>query len=474
MAYDSSKEKFSAYLCRLQHHFQACGISDYVQKKSRFLSWVGSETYTLLGKIRPGFEKDYSFEEISHILSEYEAEEFHFIHARVEFNRCNLKPNKTYGEWVATLRAIAECCGFKCYKKEYQRWLADENIRDAIILRTPRKNIQSALLQQKSPTLEQVLSIGGSMLTTSKTMKAIEMEDTECMLNKISSRLLHHHKKIKWKSCKNCGVSHERKDCRQFSKICSRCNKLGRIKDVCMTKLPIDRFPKSNSKYRSSNSINEVVVNSCEWISLSIGVENLHFSFLVDTDASFSIKSSTVFDALGIELKEDSSMIKSFGGAEGAIRGYVMATISYEGNTARTRLLVANSGNNSNILGFDNIKGLRIDLNNLFSCNQVIPAQRDRQLKTLRAKYRELFDNSRLGERKNYNAKLYMKDGAVPKFSKARNIPLALREKTKAELDRLVERCVLGKIDAIDWAFPIVIVANPDGSIRIVQFSEMG
>ncbi|KII60221.1 Retrovirus-related Pol polyprotein from transposon 17.6 [Thelohanellus kitauei] len=467
VAYDSSKEKFSAYLSRLQHHFQACGISDSAQKKSRFLSWVGSETYTLLGKIRPGFEKDCSFEEISHILSEYEAEEFHFIHARVEFNRCNLKPNQTYREWVAELRAIAERCGFKCPKKECQCSLVDENIRDAIILRTPHKNIQSALLQQKSPTLEQVLSIAGSMLMTSKTMKAIEMEDTECTVNKISSRLPPDNKKIKWKSCKHCGVSHERKDCRHFSKICSRCNKLGHIKEVCMTKLPINRFPKWNSKYRSNNSINELVVNSCELISLSIGIENLHFPFLVDTGASCSIINSTVFDALGIELKEDNSVIKSFGGAEVAIRGYVMATISYKGNTARTCLFVANSENNSNILGLDSIKGLRIDLNNLFSCNQVIQAQRDPRLKTLLAKYRELFDESRLGECKNIKAKLYMKEGAVPKFSKARNIPFALREKTKAELDRLVERGVLTKIDASDWAFPIVIVPKPDGSIRI-------
>ncbi|KII71259.1 hypothetical protein RF11_08754 [Thelohanellus kitauei] len=110
MAHDSSKVKFSAFLSRLQYHFQACGISDSAQMKSRFLSWVASETYTLLGKIRPAFERDCSFEEISHIISEYEAEEFHFIHARVEFNRCNLKPNQTYRECVTKLRAIAERC----------------------------------------------------------------------------------------------------------------------------------------------------------------------------------------------------------------------------------------------------------------------------------------------------------------------------------------------------------------------------
>ncbi|KII71260.1 hypothetical protein RF11_08755 [Thelohanellus kitauei] len=99
------------------------------------------------------------------------------------------------------------------------------------------------------------------------------MEDIECTVNKISSRLPHNNKKIKWKSCKNCGVSHERKDCRHFSKICGRCKKLEYIKEVCMTKLPINRFQKWNLKYRSSNSINELVVNSGELIRLSIGVE---------------------------------------------------------------------------------------------------------------------------------------------------------------------------------------------------------
>ncbi|KII69248.1 hypothetical protein RF11_04021 [Thelohanellus kitauei] len=129
-----------------------------------------------------------------------------------------------------------------------------------------------------------------------------------------------------------------------FFKIGSGCDKPGHIREVCMTKLPINRFSK-------------------------------------------------------MEIKR---------------------------NTARTRLFMANSENNSNILRLDNIKGLLIDLNNLLGGNQDIQAQRDPRLTNL----------------SSY-------------IHKAINISCFSRDKTKAELDRLLE-------------MKIVIVPTPDGSIRIV------
>ncbi|KII68780.1 hypothetical protein RF11_12055 [Thelohanellus kitauei] len=63
----------------------------------------------------------------------------------VEFGRCALKTEQTYKRWVAELRSISKRCKFVCLKEECGFSIVDENIRDAIILRTlPQKHSDSS------------------------------------------------------------------------------------------------------------------------------------------------------------------------------------------------------------------------------------------------------------------------------------------------------------------------------------------
>lgn len=62
---------------------------------------------------------------------------------------------------------------------------------------------------------------------------------------------------------------------------------------------------------------------------------------------------------------------------------------------------------------------------------------------------------------------LQLKEGATPKFCKARSIPFALRDKVSQELDRLVAIGVLSPVAHAEWATPIVPVLKKDGTVRI-------
>ncbi|KII60517.1 hypothetical protein RF11_05591 [Thelohanellus kitauei] len=142
----------------LQQHLQECAFVSHKDKKAKLLSWIVTDAYKLLGIIRPDLQQ-LSFQEISQALIQCGDEGFHFLHTRVEFNRCMLKPDQTYKQWVAEFRSIARMCPRQCSKEDCGCSQVDENFRDAIILRTPHRNIQSALLQQLNPSLEPVLSI---------------------------------------------------------------------------------------------------------------------------------------------------------------------------------------------------------------------------------------------------------------------------------------------------------------------------
>ena len=62
---------------------------------------------------------------------------------------------------------------------------------------------------------------------------------------------------------------------------------------------------------------------------------------------------------------------------------------------------------------------------------------------------------------------MYLKSDATSKFCRARPLPLALKPKVKAELERQEKRGVLRKVEVSEWGTPIVPVVKPNGSIRL-------
>ena len=72
-----------------------------------------------------------------------------------------------------------------------------------------------------------------------------------------------------------------------------------------------------------------------------------------------------------------------------------------------------------------------------------------------------------IGKLKDIKANLTLKEGAKPKFLKARNVPYSLRPKIEAELDRLQKEGVIEPIEYSEWATPIVPVMKSNGNVRI-------
>ena len=65
-----------------------------------------------------------------------------------------------------------------------------------------------------------------------------------------------------------------------------------------------------------------------------------------------------------------------------------------------------------------------------------------------------------LGKLQGVEAKIYVEEGARPRFEKARPVPFAIREKVEKELDRLQALGVIKPVRFSDWAAPIVPVGR--------------
>ena len=57
---------------------------------------------------------------------------------------------------------------------------------------------------------------------------------------------------------------------------------------------------------------------------------------------------------------------------------------------------------------------------------------------------------------------LHAQADATPKCYRPRPIPLSIKEKVEAELERKEKLGILEKIEIADWAAPIVPVSKPD------------
>ena len=71
------------------------------------------------------------------------------------------------------------------------------------------------------------------------------------------------------------------------------------------------------------------------------------------------------------------------------------------------------------------------------------------------------------GKLQGVEAKIYVEEGARPRFEKFRPVPFAIREKVEKELARLQALGVIQPVRFSDGAAPIVPVLKSDGRVRI-------
>jgi len=72
-----------------------------------------------------------------------------------------------------------------------------------------------------------------------------------------------------------------------------------------------------------------------------------------------------------------------------------------------------------------------------------------------------------LGVMNTFEVTLQLKEGARPKFCRARPVPFALKGVIEEEFDRLEAEGILEKVAHSDWAASVVPVPKAEGQIRL-------
>ena len=480
-AFDPSKEDWTSYTDRMKHYFIANDVTDGDKKRSILLSACGASTFKLIQNL---VEKDKvnttSFEDIVAKLKTHYDPEPSVIMQRYKFNTRTRAEGESVANYVAALRELAQHC-------DYNDTLSDM-LRDRLVCGVKHKGITNRLLNEKKLTYEKALELAQAMETAEK--------DTRHLQTTQSAPEVHHNTSQKrgtgqkkqpaarqgqrgatQLSCYRCGGDHLPTKCRFKDTVCHACKKRGHIVKVCRSRVSQGR-PTRRTHYvdeedldpqeegDSVYSLFALKSEACEPIIKNVTINGVSVEMELDTGAAFTVITQMTYQKIAQQkhincLEYSDLKLKSYSGELIPVFGQVAVKVNYGQQECELCVHIVD-GDGPDLMGRDWIKALGVT----FKLGEIHSIEESKSLHDVLEKHSTLFEE-KLGYLKGTEIKLNVDSNATPKFFKARSVPLALKGKVEAELDKLESMGIISPVQFSRWAAPIVPVLKQNGAVGI-------
>lgn len=465
---------WTEYLERAKIFFDANNVPD-AKKRSVFLTCCGPATYSLLRSLlTPKTPDEVPIDEIFTVLSSHYVPKPSVVVSRFKFNSRTRQPGEAVSDYIAALKKLSSEC-------EYGTFLPDM-LRDRLVCGIADATMQRRLLEEVNLTFDSAVKLLVAMETakndSSMLMRKPSMEETQ-EIHVVKSTP--GQRQI---TCYRCGDAHYATACKHAKARCGACGKVGHLAKVCRSKKALDAESKShlNKGFKKRghpvNAVGSVEIPSpCRtptyetWSVESSGTVPPFFAILevagkslrmeLDTGASVSIMGEKAFHGRFPELTIEPSdvVLRSYCGKVTPVKGKVTVPVQFGTRQATLPLFLA-PDQCPTLLGRNWISALDLDLTEVQSIKSLSSVDE------LLSRYKSVFSEGP-GTLKGVKAKLFVKEGAVPKFFKPRTIPFALQDRVAEKLEKMQREQVLVPVRTSEWAAPIVPVAKEDGSIRV-------
>ena len=418
------------------------------------------------------------------------------IAERFKFHRRNQHEGETVAQYLAKLRRLTQQCDFKDNLQEA--------LRDRFVCGLRSEVIQRRLLTEENLTLQKAYDLAHSVETANKQASELQASTkTAIAVQRVApprpvSTGVH-------QNSYRCGkTGHHPDRCFFKSQKCRACGKRGHIAKMCKKsdKGTMQNAPKNGPKMNESKptpkrwphgqaghragyvdcELEEEVASKPETLievpdaqdlftlvrsergkldsyMLEPEVNGVILPMELDTGASASIIYQQVWEETfgKSKLMKCNTLLRTYSGEQLKVLGQLKVTVKYNDQVQQLPLLVV-AGDGPSLWGRDWLAAIQL---NWAHIKQVRTG-----LEPLLQKYSEVFQEE-LGTLKGIEAKLVVKENAVPKFHKLRSVPYAIRGAIEKDLERLESLGVIEKTNHSEWAAPIVPVPKADGSICI-------
>ncbi|XP_058836807.1 uncharacterized protein K02A2.6-like [Topomyia yanbarensis] len=281
--------------------------------------------------------------------------------------------------------------------------------------------------------------------------------------------------------CNGCGGQHLRIYCRFRDIRCHNCDKKGHIAKVCRSKSKNSSTDQVQSQEPSSEidlvttQVNDIISSGKKMIDVKIDGRPLQME--LDTGAPCGIIAESRLRAIKpkLSLQKTDRQFSSYTGHRIDCLGRIAVNVSVGTTTRRLNLYVV-SGESDSLFGREWISHFadQINLNRIFtseaSINSItcteLSSDQAAQLSSTLDNFNDIFSDIP-GKLVGPPAKVHLKPGVNPVFAKAHDVPLALRDRYAAEIDKKIVSGFYKKVDYSEWSSPTHIVVKNNGNLRI-------
>ncbi|XP_031571846.1 uncharacterized protein K02A2.6-like [Actinia tenebrosa] len=320
------------------------------------------------------------------------------------------------------------------------------------------------------------------------TRDTLELQEGTQKENKVH-KIVRHQDEVD-RQCYRCGSKdHNSNRCRFRNATCYNCGKQGHIRPVCKSKLSSKDAEGASQRNRRNNDKNvralheedhdeykdvgslklhDLGTSKDDVIWVTPKIEDKEIKMELDTGAAVSVIPWSTFREHYQErlLKRTKVQLKTYSGEKITPRGVAQVKVTYNQQEKQLPLYVVETRGPA-LFGRDWLKEIALDWKNIRVLNKARGVSNTPITVTdLRKKYADVFEGQ-LGKLTSRKARITLKEGATPKFCKARQVPYALKPKVEEAIRDLENKGVLTKTEWSEWATPVVPVLKSDGSVRL-------
>lgn len=437
----------------------ATGLEEADDRKrtATFLSIIGREAMNVYDGF--SFEQDRTFALVVEKFESFCIGRTNECYERFIFNSRQQQTNETFEKYLAELRKLIKTC-------EYGQ-LEDSLLRDKIIIGIRDEETKKRLLQTQNLDLRRTIDICRTNESAAQQLSNFSKEDQS--VHKVKTRHGRHEERRQgldrsakskitqnWvTNCKFCGKDHaKRKEkCFAWGKTCAKCKKRNHFHQKCTARLhQVTRDCPSSSESDSDKEYHLLKVGS-KAVTASLIINLKKVRFQVDTGADINtISRKHVYTQ---QLKPTTRDLVMWNGTRVKPLGQAILRTKNpkNGKTYDVLYIVVDDQSESrvNLLGLETLQEMEII--EIKHKNFIAQVQQGQNVETI----------GNIG-----TASLTTDPDVAPRTLPCRSVPIALKNKVKAELTALCARGILEPVQKpTSWVSQMAVVEKKNGAVRI-------
>ena len=469
--FEPSTEKFSSWQCRLENYLRFEKKTTEADKQCAILAFMGPVAFKrFFDKVPSDKRPDtLTYEEISEVLRKiYEPGE-NIWSVRLSFRTIRQKSNEPLEDFEARLRTAGRICKWIGNElqmnliEQFVGGLHDQTVQQAIMVKcAAAKDFSEVFLKT-----EELVNAKKSASTFRNAQGHLPGTDS---VNKVhvggkgsfgkrsSKRTSFSASKshTSTRKCYRCGnESHLAPDCKFKDTECSSCKTKGHLSSVCRKT--------QNHHLLQEVPFNFVDDNGKSPIELTVRIHDREVRMELDTGSGISTMEYAVFREMFPDhlLHENDVKLRTATQEHFEPEGYATVSVSYQNIQKNLKLYLVDRPGFPTLFGRSWLKQIKVNPFESEQCHSIGLNYRD-EAKKLLLKYPKLSKDG-IGKIPNIGASLHVKENPTPAYARPRPVPHALLPLVERELDHLEKFDVIEKVNASEWAHPVVIALRGKG-----------